>query len=173
MPDWSACNDDHLAGERREARDEIGLSHTCGQRTTLEKEPAEKCLLINRPIDAASSDDQPTFSQEFRRLFGPLGEMIRAARSPSRPPAIPAMSRSLRLLGANSGVRTFSAIHKAQSPLSGALCFMARPERFELPTPRFEAWCSIQLSYGRQGRKTRDTQALSQAATAKTTGTGQ
>ena len=26
---------------------------------------------------------------------------------------------------------------------------MARPERFELPTPRFEAWCSIQLSYER------------------------
>ena len=26
---------------------------------------------------------------------------------------------------------------------------MVRPERFELPTPRFEAWCSIQLSYGR------------------------
>ena len=26
---------------------------------------------------------------------------------------------------------------------------MARPERFELPTPRFEVWCSIQLSYGR------------------------
>ena len=29
---------------------------------------------------------------------------------------------------------------------------MARPERFELPTPRFEAWCSIQLSYGRRSR---------------------
>ena len=27
---------------------------------------------------------------------------------------------------------------------------MARPERFELPTPRFEAWCSIQLSYERK-----------------------
>src|SRR5215475_11779100 len=26
---------------------------------------------------------------------------------------------------------------------------MARPERFELPTPRFVVWCSIQLSYGR------------------------
>ena len=26
---------------------------------------------------------------------------------------------------------------------------MARPERFELPTPRFEVWYSIQLSYGR------------------------
>ena len=26
---------------------------------------------------------------------------------------------------------------------------MARPERLELPTPWFEAKCSIQLSYGR------------------------
>ena len=26
---------------------------------------------------------------------------------------------------------------------------MVRPERFELPTPKFVAWCSIQLSYGR------------------------
>jgi hypothetical protein len=26
---------------------------------------------------------------------------------------------------------------------------LARPERFELPTPRFVVWCSIQLSYGR------------------------
>src|SRR5215813_12607796 len=27
--------------------------------------------------------------------------------------------------------------------------FLARSERFELPTPRFEVWCSIQLSYER------------------------
>lgn len=26
---------------------------------------------------------------------------------------------------------------------------MARPEGFEPPTPKFVAWCSIQLSYGR------------------------
>ncbi len=26
---------------------------------------------------------------------------------------------------------------------------LARPERFELPTPKFVVWCSIQLSYGR------------------------
>lgn len=26
---------------------------------------------------------------------------------------------------------------------------MARSERFELPTPRFVVWCSIQLSYER------------------------
>ena len=30
-----------------------------------------------------------------------------------------------------------------------ALARVARPERFELPTPKFVAWCSIQLSYGR------------------------
>jgi hypothetical protein len=29
---------------------------------------------------------------------------------------------------------------------------LARPERFELPTPRFVVWCSIQLSYGRGAR---------------------
>ena len=28
-------------------------------------------------------------------------------------------------------------------------CTLARPERFELPTPWFEAKCSIQMSYGR------------------------
>lgn len=28
---------------------------------------------------------------------------------------------------------------------------MARSERFELPTPRFEVWCSIRLSYERGG----------------------
>jgi hypothetical protein len=31
--------------------------------------------------------------------------------------------------------------------------FLARPERFELPTPKFVAWCSIQLSYGRKKQK--------------------
>jgi site-specific DNA recombinase len=30
---------------------------------------------------------------------------------------------------------------------------MARPKRFELLTPRFVVWCSIQLSYGRFARR--------------------
>ena len=30
---------------------------------------------------------------------------------------------------------------------------MARPKRFELLTPRFVVWCSIQLSYGRLFRE--------------------
>jgi hypothetical protein len=29
---------------------------------------------------------------------------------------------------------------------------VARPKRFELLTPRFVVWCSIQLSYGRAFR---------------------
>jgi len=35
-------------------------------------------------------------------------------------------------------------------PLVSSL--VARPERFELPTTKFVAWCSIQLSYGRAER---------------------
>src|SRR5262245_35449606 len=34
--------------------------------------------------------------------------------------------------------------------------FMARPKRFELLTPRFVVWCSIQLSYGRVLRIARE-----------------
>jgi hypothetical protein len=33
-----------------------------------------------------------------------------------------------------------------------SVCNMARPERFELPTTKFVAWYSIQLSYGRMER---------------------
>ena len=33
---------------------------------------------------------------------------------------------------------------------------VARPERFELPTPKFVVWCSIQLSYGRLLRIARE-----------------
>ena len=29
-----------------------------------------------------------------------------------------------------------------------SLLFLAPPERFERPTPKFVAWCSIQLSQG-------------------------
>jgi hypothetical protein len=35
--------------------------------------------------------------------------------------------------------------------LAQSLKPLARPKRFELPTPRFVVWCSIQLSYGRAG----------------------
>ena len=38
---------------------------------------------------------------------------------------------------------------KTKGPRKGTLLFLARPERFELPTARFVAGYSIQLSYGR------------------------
>jgi hypothetical protein len=44
------------------------------------------------------------------------------------------------------------------------LNLLARPERFELPTPRFVVWCSIQLSYGRAGPPGADNRALSERA---------
>ncbi len=34
---------------------------------------------------------------------------------------------------------------------------VARPKRFELLTPRFVVWCSIQLSYGRRVRRVQNT----------------
>src|SRR5690606_20242013 len=34
-------------------------------------------------------------------------------------------------------------------PVDPRAFFLARPEGFEPPTPKFVAWCSIQLSYGR------------------------
>ena len=43
------------------------------------------------------------------------------------------------------------SIGVAEINLTNLLSLLARPERFELPAPRFVVWCSIQLSYGRLG----------------------
>jgi hypothetical protein len=52
-----------------------------------------------------------------------------------------------------AGLGTDSRETKTQRPVNffTGLCVfvVARPERFELPTTKFVAWCSIQLSYGR------------------------
>ena len=44
-----------------------------------------------------------------------------------------------------------STPQKQKGPTRGPFHFLARPERFELPTARFVAEYSIQLSYGRIG----------------------
>ena len=46
-------------------------------------------------------------------------------------------------------------LHRTKRVPKHPVCFalVARPERFELPTPKFVAWCSIQLSYGRAEAK--------------------
>lgn len=51
----------------------------------------------------------------------------------------------------NQGLRTpnLSFPFKALGEFCGEKCEMARSGRFELPTPRFVVWCSIQLSYER------------------------
>ena len=44
---------------------------------------------------------------------------------------------------------------RSESPFNfyrKCLILLARPKRFELLTPRFVVWCSIQLSYGRPNR---------------------
>jgi hypothetical protein len=49
------------------------------------------------------------------------------------------------------------------------LQIVARPERFELPTTKFVAWCSIQLSYGRAAGKLCGTVATSSMPASTTT----
>ena len=51
--------------------------------------------------------------------------------------------------GCATGATTKTPVATATGVIG--LC-MARPERFELPTTKFVAWCSIQLSYGRMGK---------------------
>ena len=52
---------------------------------------------------------------------------------------------------ANSSAEMDSPVHEsARTARPGEL---ARPKRFELLTPRFVVWCSIQLSYGRFARR--------------------
>ena len=49
-----------------------------------------------------------------------------------------------------NGIWNMKARHGgATEARQSGLLLLARPERFELPTPRFVVWCSIQLSYGR------------------------
>lgn len=45
------------------------------------------------------------------------------------------------------------AQQKSQRSLAGLFVVLVRPEGFEPPTPKFVAWCSIQLSYGRFEQK--------------------
>ena len=52
--------------------------------------------------------------------------------------------------------RTPAALRRAGNPtgkkkpaMKAGFSKVARPEGFEPPTPKFVAWCSIQLSYGR------------------------
>lgn len=45
------------------------------------------------------------------------------------------------------------AQQKSQRSLAGLFVVLVRPEGFEPPTPKFVAWCSIQLSYGRLEQK--------------------
>ena len=72
---------------------------------------------------------------------GVAGEMDR--------PAV-GLSSGCALLGTNAALRDaqFELPQKNRDP-NGSLYFLARPERFELPTARFVAEYSIQLSYGR------------------------
>ena len=83
--------------------------------------------------------------------------------SREKAPLVPAIPRRLRV---SKWIVTYAPIKRQRTALQSCLAttpsvkiserialrnclHLARPERFELPTPKFVAWCSIQLSYGR------------------------
>ena len=55
----------------------------------------------------------------------------------------------------NDGPQVLRCLRNEQRPMCPEWTprSLARRERFELPTPRFEVWCSIRLSYRRKSRK--------------------
>ena len=75
--------------------------------------------------------------------------------APGREPAghraatLGAKIRRLPVGGQNGGTRNKKGPFGPCSITSNCLFYLARPERFELPTPWFVARYSIQLSYGR------------------------
>ena len=97
-------------------------------------------------------------------ISAPSGVLLILAAPYLVPPAQPAtssISAAAIRAGVNGAAIPFVFLFMAKSfngvGLRYALvdqqegCFpdlLARPEGFEPPTPRFEAWCSIQLSYG-------------------------
>ena len=71
-----------------------------------------------------------------------------------KPTPEPARRRSLTVRGCRlSAQRAWAGTSEQKGCRSTLFALVARPERFELPTTKFVAWCSIQLSYGRAEAK--------------------
>ena len=87
-------------------------------------------VMENPPLDghrpAASAHDEETRSETRRHSLHRLPDSLR--RSSARVP----LSDVLRNMRMTKSLKS-----------------LARPKRFELLTPKFVVWCSIQLSYGR------------------------
>ena len=89
-------------------------------------------------------------------FLGGFGEPPRllAQRRLAASPGIPVSPRHFKHIQRSEGLETTpETTRKKTAPPSvrkGRSIFgVARPERFELPAPRFVVLCSIQLSYGR------------------------
>jgi hypothetical protein len=76
-----------------------------------------------------------------------IGNAPAVARTSELLPAPLAPSKAVTCPGGISKNRFICALSNGALPQ--LFDRMARPKRFELLTPRFVVWCSIQLSYGR------------------------
>jgi Recombinase zinc beta ribbon domain/Recombinase len=99
------------------------------------------------------------------RQAGPQTDANRERRLPSRsPPCARPTRRSRRERSSHHGLQKRTPAHSCRRFdrenggfwRSPSCTEVARPKRFELLTPRFVVWCSIQLSYGRVLRIARE-----------------
>ena len=79
------------------------------------------------------------------------GDAVWVGSGAAEPRDVPEHSVEIRGYGGTGGNRPARTARVQSERRSRDPRILARPERLELPTPRFVVWCSIQLSYGRRG----------------------
>ncbi len=113
----------------------------------------EKKAELREGIDRCGRPAQ-SFDQTFRTAMGFLANPYKlwiSERIEDRRAVLKLCFVDRLAYSRSDGFRTplTSSPFRALSDFSDARERMARPKRFELLTPRFVVWCSIQLSYGR------------------------
>src|SRR6266852_2739388 len=157
---------EHWRQRAEELRTMAEGMRTQDARETLSQHAVELDVMAER-LERRKQSEAKT---EPRVQSAPPRRVLPCAPSPIRPRPTLALARpgcspmrTATRLRTSRGQRTpcgHKAARSAQlfwhlSDLLKQWCKLARPERFELPTPRSVVWCSIQLSYGRMRRENR------------------
>ena len=124
---------------RAPGRNDTGLVHAASMRIAG---PGQNGL-----VGAEGFEPTTSSSQSWRST--------RLSYTPAvKPTPEQARRRSLTVRGRRlSAQRAWTGTSEQKGCRSTLFALVARPERFELPTTKFVAWCSIQLSYGRAEAK--------------------
>src|SRR5690348_1457605 len=130
-------------------------TRTSSPSSALAPVPTTSPLIVTRPArnhsSASRREHKPaSLMYLFTRMRTPAQRLARWRRGPTGTDLQAENKRANeRKL---TGPSIFAFVHEREDQTADILSVlfnMARPERFELPTTKFVAWYSIQLSYGR------------------------